>query len=382
MIVDLQARYNLGQLFHLEEPRLELVLLVVNVLNSTEPTQLSDTNTAGATNRFGTAVSRQPPLQADSCCAFATDLEPDMPSALRAALAVLLLAAGGCFAPTPAPGSATQDAPPYFAPFDGGADAGPRPDAGGVDAGPADAGASDAGTPGLTIVSSNNRLPPPWAADAPQLGRLQPLDGGTPALQYVSQLVRLRTPTTSDNTIVDDDHCPNIYMGACDGFAADAGPGALVLVDGYALLGSGQGACSALFNGVAFPAITGVWQGKLSSTTMLTSYSLALTSCADLGQGAPYAGSSWAPASVDVQLLQASYPTDGRLVTVSGVVVGVAQNQTKLRSMFIEDPGGGPLSGIQVYQGSGLTPVPAVGDYVKVTAQATVRGDYRQLVLP
>lgn len=303
-----------------------------------------------------------------------------MPSPLRPALALLLLAASACFAPTPAPGSATQDAPPTFAAPDGGTDAGARPDAG-VDAGPGDAGAGDAGTAGLTIVSSNNRLPPPWAADAPELGRLQALDGGSPALERVGQLVRLRTPTTSDNTIVDDDHCPNIYMGACDGFAADAGA-ELVLVDGFALLGTGQSACSALFNGVAFPSISGVWQGKLSSATMLTSYSIALTSCADLGMGAPYVGTNYAPASVDIQLLQANYPTDGRLVTVSGVVVGVAQNQTKLRTMFLEDPGGGPLAGVQVYQGSGLSPLPAVGDYVRVTAAATVRGDYHQLVLP
>ncbi len=64
MIVDLQLRYNVGQLFNLKNTRVELIGLLVNALNSTEAFALSDTYTAGAANRFGTATGRQAPLQA------------------------------------------------------------------------------------------------------------------------------------------------------------------------------------------------------------------------------------------------------------------------------------------------------------------------------
>ncbi len=65
LTVDLQVRYNLGRLFHLEEPRMELVGLIVNALNSTTPTGITDSYNAGATNRFGTATGRAAPFQAE-----------------------------------------------------------------------------------------------------------------------------------------------------------------------------------------------------------------------------------------------------------------------------------------------------------------------------
>lgn len=63
LTIDLQARYNIGQLFELKQTRVELIALVVNALNSTTPTALTDAYTPGATNRFGMAVSRAAPLQ-------------------------------------------------------------------------------------------------------------------------------------------------------------------------------------------------------------------------------------------------------------------------------------------------------------------------------
>ncbi len=297
------------------------------------------------------------------------------------------IALASCLDVTPAPASATQSAPPFFVPYafdagDGG-DAGPR-DAG-VDAGLFDAGQTDAGTPGLKILSSNNRLPPAWTVtNSSVLARTQsPTDGGsTEALLHVGQWVRLAVPTTSDNTVIDDDHCPNIFMGSCSGFAAANALGPLVLVDAFGLLGSGSTDCAAKFNAALLPSITGVWQGKFNSTSMTTSYSLVLAGCAGVGVGPNYNGTVLAPASTDIQELQASYPTDKRLVTVRGIVIGVTLNQAKQRTVFLEDPGGGPLSGIQGFQTAGLMPVPAIGDYVSFTASADVRGTYNQLLIP
>ncbi len=65
LTLDLQARYNVGQLFNLTEPRIELVALVVNAFNSTEATGYSDTFAPGATNRFGTATGRPAAFQAE-----------------------------------------------------------------------------------------------------------------------------------------------------------------------------------------------------------------------------------------------------------------------------------------------------------------------------
>ncbi len=310
-----------------------------------------------------------------------------------------VLAVIGCD-PTPAPPSATQDAPPFFSPVDAGQDAGAR-DAGtdaGVDAGMTDAGTdggldggSDAGTltPGITIVSSNNRLPRAWVvSDATKLNRSQPLptDGGakSDALLHVGQWVKLDVPTTSNNTMTDEDHCPNVFNNICDGFAAVDTSSNIVLVDAFTLLGSGMSDCAASFNGVALPTIYGVWQGRLNTTVtpQTTSYSMALANCTGLGMGTLYVGTTYAPASTDIQDLQANYPAGKPLVSVHGVVVGVALNQSKLRTMFIQDPVAGPLSGIQVFQSAGLTPTPAVGDYVTVTATADTRGDYNQLVVP
>ena len=294
-----------------------------------------------------------------------------------------LLAA--CFDVGPAPGSATKDAPPIFVPYvsDGG-DSGIR-DAGidaGVDAGVADAGPSDAGTPGIKILSSNNRLPLLWTVTNAALLNRAPDAGTAEALLHVGQLVRLAEPTTSSNTVIDDDHCPNIFMGSCSGFAAADGLGNLVLVDAFALLGSGSADCASTNNATMLSSITGIWQGKLNFALMTTSYSLALNSCAGVGVGPVYTGNTLAPASTDIQELQANYPSDKRLVSVRGLVVGVTLNQTKLRTLFIEDPGGGPLSGIQLFEVSGLMPVPAIGDYVVVTASADTRGAYNQLLLP
>ncbi len=64
MIVDVQARYNLGQLFKFKETRIDIAALIVNAFNSTEAFSLSDTYSAGTANRFGTATGRQAPFQA------------------------------------------------------------------------------------------------------------------------------------------------------------------------------------------------------------------------------------------------------------------------------------------------------------------------------
>ena len=65
LTIDLQARYNVGELFELKQTRIEIIALVVNALNSITPTSLTDAYTPGATNRFGAAVSRAAPLQGE-----------------------------------------------------------------------------------------------------------------------------------------------------------------------------------------------------------------------------------------------------------------------------------------------------------------------------
>lgn len=62
--IDLQARYNLGQLFHLKEQRLETILLVVNSLDNPNASSLFDSYTR-TNNRFGYAQFHNSPLQAE-----------------------------------------------------------------------------------------------------------------------------------------------------------------------------------------------------------------------------------------------------------------------------------------------------------------------------
>jgi hypothetical protein len=310
---------------------------------------------------------------------------------ISALLAVALAAACD---PTAAPADAYQDGPAVFAPpaVDAGRDAGSSADAGAKDAG-TDAG-TDAGLPvdggarGVSIITSNNKLPRPWVVtDAKQLEHTQPLGGGTPALLRVGQLVQLNVPTTSDiPPLPSDDNCPNIFTPAdggastCSGFTAKDSANTVVLVDTFTLIGSNTLDCAAKFNGGALPQVTGVWVGRLLAST-LTSYSLALPSCTGLGVGTPYAGVTYAPATTDVHDLQLSFPSGGPVVTVRGVVTSV-QFSNKPKTIFIQDPGGGELSGIAVFSSGGFPTVPSVGDYVTVVGVASPRGDFNQLVVP
>jgi hypothetical protein len=60
--VDAEARYNIGQLFHMKD-RLEIAALVINVLNDTSATVLQDAYNAGGRN-FGVATAHNNPIQA------------------------------------------------------------------------------------------------------------------------------------------------------------------------------------------------------------------------------------------------------------------------------------------------------------------------------
>lgn len=62
-LVDLQVRYNLGRLMHMER-KVELVGLLVNALNNTDPVALYDSYYAPS-NRFGDAIYRNSPMQAE-----------------------------------------------------------------------------------------------------------------------------------------------------------------------------------------------------------------------------------------------------------------------------------------------------------------------------
>jgi Carboxypeptidase regulatory-like domain/TonB-dependent Receptor Plug Domain len=62
--LDLQARYNLANVLHMKQQRLDLVLLVVNTLNDPEASGLSDSFSV-KNSRFGDAFSHFSPLQAE-----------------------------------------------------------------------------------------------------------------------------------------------------------------------------------------------------------------------------------------------------------------------------------------------------------------------------
>ncbi len=334
---------------------------------------------------------------------------------LTAAAATVVLVS--CLNAPPGPASATLDMPPTFRPpmvaTDGGnADAGardggtsdggtmPMGDAGVTDGG--GMGAVDAGPQGLVVISKMHKLPPAWVVTDPtQLNRLQAIDAGSEGIKRVGSLVRFATPSTSDNTAATPDKCPNIFSGMCSGFAATVtGATNPVLVDNFALLGAARMDCADKFNGASLPSISGVWQGRFTSATNETAYSIALTSCAGVGVGAEYVGNIEAPASFDVQRMQASYARDGRVIVVRGVVTAVSApsgTAMRIQNIYLQDPVGGPFSGIGVRYPPGFTAqptdagtvdagtafvqLPAVGDYVQVTAKASNFGDANQLLI-
>ena len=63
-LLDAQARYDLGKGIGLKQTKLEIIGLLVNVLNSSEVTAVSD-QYALKNSRYGLALSRQAPLQAE-----------------------------------------------------------------------------------------------------------------------------------------------------------------------------------------------------------------------------------------------------------------------------------------------------------------------------
>jgi hypothetical protein len=271
-------------------------------------------------------------------------------------------------------------------------DSGRSTDGGVSDAGTADAGPVDAGKPGFTVLSSGYTLPKAWVVtDSAKLLAFKPLDGGSLpdaglALQRIGQLVRLEVATTSDKMSTGPENCPNVFMGVCNGFAAKDALGQVVLVDTFALLGSGMSTCESKFNGTMIPSISGIWAPRLITVADagLSSYSIAIASCAGLETPGPFVNIKPAPASSDIQELQAAYPSDKPLVTVRGIVTAVQSNQTTTKTFYLQDPVGGEFSGIQVFSATTLAPAPSVGDYVTLTATASTRtgGDYNQLTLP
>jgi hypothetical protein len=63
-IIDAQARYDVGHPLGLKQ-KLELTLLVVNLLNNTDVTSINDRYSPTGTNTFGTSSFRNRPLQAE-----------------------------------------------------------------------------------------------------------------------------------------------------------------------------------------------------------------------------------------------------------------------------------------------------------------------------
>ena len=69
LVLDLQARYNLGAPLGLKQQRAEIVLLMVNSFNDSSASSLFDTWSA-TNNRFGLANFHQSPLQAEMLLRF------------------------------------------------------------------------------------------------------------------------------------------------------------------------------------------------------------------------------------------------------------------------------------------------------------------------
>ena len=223
----------------------------------------------------------------------------------------------------------------------------------------------------MAIGSSGNKLPTPWAVT--DGSALKSDDSGSGASQRLNMLVKLNESVTLNQS-----PCPLPYTSTsghtyCDGDNAVDDSGNTVIVDTFSFLGA-HPPCTVPTSG-SKTSVTGIWQDNYDYTAHTDTFVLALADCAGIGAGTAYAGTATPSASTDIATLLGNF-TNNTQVTVHGVVVAV-WSATSSFGFVIQDPAGGPDSGIKVSKGSTSTSTataPAVGDYVTVVGTAKAEG--------
>lgn len=267
-------------------------------------------------------------------------------NASRLACAALALVLAGCMSPTDAPASAST--PP-------------------VDYTP------DAGPPSpVQVKSKGNALPPPWVVTS--AWQMAADGGGQDAAAHLNERAAINAALTVSNN-----PCPLPFQSYCDGFNAIQGSdGGVVVVDTFTYLGPPSGLPCVLPSSGSIASISGVWEDKYDSTAKTNIFVLALTDCSDVGGAPPYTGTTSAGSSTDIAALLAAF-APGSAVTVKGVVVAASPVSSAGGFSFtIEDPAGGPKSGISVVRaassGSTALAPPSIGDFVQVTGTTDLLG--------
>jgi hypothetical protein len=160
----------------------------------------------------------------------------------------------------------------------------------------------------------------------------------------------------------------------CDGFAAVEAAGRSIAVDTYAYLGPKPSCRTAWGTGAAVSSLEGIWQQRRNGSTALSV--LALADCAGFNGPAGEGGVAASP-STDIRSLQAGWGP-GLRVSVRGVVVARWKSSSGAFGFALQDPDGGPLSGVRVIRSkSSSTPAaaPEIGDLIQLTARTGTGSD-------
>jgi hypothetical protein len=237
-------------------------------------------------------------------------------------------------------------------------------------------------TAGIHVTSSGSPMPPVWIQ--PNAQPFGPKGNGA-ANAYVAELVQVDATVTTSDGGASDPQCPLPFTSAggtkyCDGFDIKDSSSNFAVVDAFAYLGSsGESACGLPPpDGTQYPMVTGIWEDDYNTQTGVDTWVLSVATCAGAGGGAPDAGNTQAPpATTDIHALLDAGVVVGEGAQVRGVVIGRWLATTSTSYGFaMEDPLGGPRSGIHVYNppdgGLAQTTAPNIGDYVQVTGTLNI----------
>ena len=224
----------------------------------------------------------------------------------------------------------------------------------------------------VTVQSSNNALPPAWVASS--IADLKSDDTSATAAVGYAQLVTI----SAANMSVNQTPCPLPFTSSsgqtfCDGLNLTDGTSTAIL-DTFSFLGKAP-ACTVPTTG-SLATVTGLWSDKFDPTAHTETWVLSIVDCAGIGLGTAYAGTGVAPSSTDVHDFMTNF-TANTSVTLKGVVTAKFTGSTGSFGFSLQDPAGGPNSGIMVIRGKASTTTavaPAVGDYVTVTGTSAADG--------
>jgi hypothetical protein len=227
----------------------------------------------------------------------------------------------------------------------------------------------------VVVVSSSNALPPALVVTDPTV--LKSDNSGPGAALHVSARMTLNAALMTSNSPCPLPFTSSTGMLYCDGFNAKDSAGHTVVVDTFAFLGSNPPCKSTLpVNGNSLSTISGIWQDSYNATSMVDTWTLALSACSDVGQGTAYSGTGTPPMTTEISVLRLAFPTTPTMVTVKGVVTAT-WSASPAFGFTIQDPAGGNNSALPVSRGKASTSTavaPHVGDYVTVTGTTKTGG--------